>query len=324
MSSQSSWLDRARGLGSGILAGREFVRGVRVFCYHGIVERKTDQRLERNFHTLQDFRNHVDFLCRQRALGLAELECELRAPGFPSRPAAVITFDDGFENNLLAAEVLERAHLPWSLFVTTGAIGGAGAFWPSELSLLLLHGQAAQVTAFGAVWSLRTRPEREQAYAEIRRTLKTCDSEGRTRVIDELRMQFPAGETARLMERFPSFRMLTWNQVHELSASGVEIGSHGVSHELHHAAQPDAVRMRELLDSKNELERRTGKECRAFAFPNGTCQPASSEDLRRAGFDMGFTTVRQAVNEDSDWRLIPRFDPPSSMVSFTRNFYWRT
>ena len=70
-----------------VLTRRE---GVRIFCYHGIVERKTDAHLERNFHLRDTFTEHIRFLRQFRLLSLAELLEELSAKGDDSRPAAVV------------------------------------------------------------------------------------------------------------------------------------------------------------------------------------------------------------------------------------------
>lgn len=307
------WLERARVYAGGLLKPAR--RGLRILCYHGVVERKQDPRLERNFHLLPDFRKHVELLSRRRTVAAAGLEDELRRGKVP---AVMITFDDGYANNLLAAEVLERARLPWSLFVTTNPLDDAGLLWTSEIALLLLHGRAQQVEAFGLSWSLRTRGEREQAYQALRTRLKTAGAEVRSSVMAGLRDQFPSGEGERLRERFPSMRMLRWEQVRQLSAAGVEVGSHGVSHELHHAAQPAAVRWRELSDSKAEVERRLGQPCRAFAFPNGDYNPDSRQEVEQAGYRWAFTTEPRLADADSDFRLLPRLDPPASIPGLAR------
>jgi peptidoglycan/xylan/chitin deacetylase (PgdA/CDA1 family) len=76
-------------------------------------------------------------LRRFRVLSLTELDAELSHPNEKKKPAAVITFDDGFVNNLLAAEILATYHLPCTIFITTVAIGREKSLWtlgkPNEL-----------------------------------------------------------------------------------------------------------------------------------------------------------------------------------------------
>ena len=242
---------------------------IRVLTYHGVVARKTDERLERNLHLVDEFRSQINFLRRFPILGLDEL-IEICAKGRCRRKcAAAITFDDGYVNNLMAAEILEKHRLPWTLFVSTGVIGSGGTIWTVELSLLMLHGEANCIELYGQSWALRTRDEREHSFQAIRSLLKHEPALERRNLMDAIRSQFPSGEPVRLLDRFPGLRILSWDQLSQLAGSGVAIGSHGVDHELHHERQPDLVRLCELVESKATLEKRLGRPCRAFAFPNG-------------------------------------------------------
>lgn len=283
-------------------------------CYHGVVSQKTDNRLERNFHLVADFRKQVEFFRRQGVLALDELTGTLAQCGGSNRRMTVITFDDGYANNLLAAEILAEAKLPWSLFVTTNALGRSKTIWTVELSLLLLHGVCNKLDALGRVWRLETRPEREDAFQTIRHRLKAMPANLRLQAMSSIRAQFPASETERLLEQFPMFRMLIWEEIRQLSEAGVEIGSHGVNHEIHHAAQDSEVRRRELVESKKEIERQLGKPCRFFAFPNGDCCAESAREVEEAGYESAFTTLPGFLRPDSNRFLLPRVSPGGSLA----------
>ena len=112
--------------------------GVGIYCYHGLVQKGQDKQLERNFRSVSDFREHVQFFRRHGVMALDDLTHSLAQGDGSDRRRAVITFDDGYANNLLAAEILAEAKLPWCLFVSTAAMGRQKAIWPVELSLLLL------------------------------------------------------------------------------------------------------------------------------------------------------------------------------------------
>jgi len=296
--------------------------GIRVLAYHGVLEREKDRLLERNFRLLGDFQSHLRFLRRYRVLSLAELVEELRHPKKRDRPAAVITFDDGYANNLLAAEVLAAFRLPWSLFIPTGAVGRDKPIWTVELSLLLLRGASSRLEALNKSWSMEGRRERESAFHEIRHALKTMPSASRLDAMDSLRRQFPEGETLRLLDEFPSMRMLAWEEIVQLRNSGVEIGSHGVNHEIHHAAQPESVRRFEQTESKAVLENRLATRCRFFAYPNGDFVATSDEEVRASGYELAFTTQPGIVKAHFNPYLLPRTEPASSLRAFANQFFW--
>jgi peptidoglycan/xylan/chitin deacetylase (PgdA/CDA1 family) len=288
--------------------------GIEIYFYHGLVQKRQDKQLERNFHLLSDFREHVQFFRRHGVMALDDLTHPLAQRGGSDRRTAVITFDDGYANNLLAAEILAEAKLPWCLFVSTAAMGRQKAMWLVELSLLLLQGRCDRLEALGQAWQLRERKERENAYKAIRYRLKAMPANSCQEAMNEIRGQFPVSEMERLLEQFPAFQMLTWKELRRLAEAGVEIGSHGVDHEIHHSAQDPEVRRRELVESKKEIERQLGRLCRFFAFPNGDYCEHSAQELEAAGYELAFTTRLGFIRRDSNRFLLPRISPGGSVA----------
>ena len=86
------------------------------------------------------FGEQMEYLRRHHAvLSLRKLK-ELLAAGRLPRRAVVLTFDDGYVDNLLHAKpTLERWGLPATFFVTTGNLGQARDYWWGELSRLFLE-----------------------------------------------------------------------------------------------------------------------------------------------------------------------------------------
>jgi peptidoglycan/xylan/chitin deacetylase (PgdA/CDA1 family) len=316
------WIDAARGYLSGRYDKRPERRGIRVLCYHGLVERITDPLLERNFHLLSNFRSHVRFLRRFRILPLAGLAEELSNPKPQRKPLALITFDDGYANNHLAWEILNAARLPWTLFVSTGALAREKLIWTVELSLLLLHGRAESIVSLNQAWSLKSREGRVSAFKAIRSPLKLMGADARREAMDNIRQQFPEGESQRLIHQFPSFRMFTWQEIKGLANAGVAIGSHGVDHEIHHAAQTESVRRRELTQSKAEIEENLGRPCNAFAYPNGDFNPASADDLNACDYELAFALNNDLITPGANPFLLPRLHTPASLEKLSRIFFY--
>jgi peptidoglycan/xylan/chitin deacetylase (PgdA/CDA1 family) len=109
--------------------------------------------------------------------------------------------------------------------------------------------------------------------------------------------------------------MLSWEEIGHLRSSGVEIGSHGVDHEIHHVNQPQAVRWFELTRSKTVLEEKFAGPCRFFAYPNGDFVETSVEEVRSAGYDLAFTTESGVANAHTNPYLLPRINPPELFTS---------
>jgi peptidoglycan/xylan/chitin deacetylase (PgdA/CDA1 family) len=316
-------LDAGRGFLGGVLRGSTRHRGIRVFRYHGVIEKQIDPLLERNQHLLEVFRAQMSYLRKFRVFGLDELLERFEKPNRPWPSAAVVTFDDGFANNRMVADVMHRLRLPWCLFVPVGEIGEQRAMWLDELSLLLVAGDAPKIEVQGTSWSLRNRQEREQAFRQLRPRLKMLSCTETRRTMAEIRAQYPAGECERLIAKFPGLRMLSWKELGELASMGVAIGSHGVYHGMHHAEQPREERLRELSVSRQTLESKLGRPCRAFAFPNGDYVSDSPKEAEDAGYAVAFTTDARAIGPEDSRYLLPRLGAPQSLRRFVSRHWFQ-
>jgi peptidoglycan/xylan/chitin deacetylase (PgdA/CDA1 family) len=316
-------LDAGRGYFGGLLRRATRRKGIRIFRYHGVVTKHVSPLLERNQHNLETFTRQMAYLRRFRVLSLDELLFELGRPGGRSGQAAAVTFDDGFANNLLVADVMARLRLPWTLFVSAGELGGDRTLWFDEFSMLALFGDAPHIEALGAKWPLSNSQERERAFRGIRELLKTLPAALKSETMAAIRCQFPAGESERLLSRFPSLRTLTWAELKQLAAEGVAIGSHGTNHDVHHSSQPREERLRELIESRRELEARLARPCRAFAYPNGDFVPESPEEAASAGYEAAFTTRVAPIDASTSRYLLPRLAAPNSLRRFVYVQWWQ-
>ncbi len=292
-------------------------RPIRVFRYHGVVERLREPVLERRFTPLALFRSHLRLFRVAPVLSLEEIDAVLSGRTQAPRGAAAITFDDGYRNTLTALELLDSIHRPAAVFVAAGPISRQTPLWTVEVPLLLLHGAAACLDALGESFSLSSRPERERALESIRRKLERLPAPDRRQTVDSIREQFPRGESQRLLEAFPSLRMMRWGDVRQACGSGFAIGSRGVEREIHHAAQDPVARRSELWLSRLRIERETGRPCRYFSYPGGACHADSRREVERAGYDLAFSSQQAAVTRTNDRFLLPRLTAagPLSLVS---------
>jgi len=78
--------------------------------------------------------------------------------------------------------------------------------------------------------------------------------------------------------------LLTWPQVGELAAAGLEIGSHSATHVR--LAGADSGRLAaEVGGSRDSLRKQTGAEVSGFAYPYGSMDAAAWQAVRDAGYD---------------------------------------
>jgi peptidoglycan/xylan/chitin deacetylase (PgdA/CDA1 family) len=113
----------------------------------------------------------------------------------------------------------------------------------------------------------------------------------------------------------PPARMLTWDQVRESAAAGVEMGAHSCTHpELD--AVPRARAEREIRDSKHRLEDELGAAVDTFAYPHGYSDATVREFVREAGFTSACAVANALSSERDDpyavARLMLRQDTPAA------------
>jgi peptidoglycan/xylan/chitin deacetylase (PgdA/CDA1 family) len=89
--------------------------------------------------------------------------------------------------------------------------------------------------------------------------------------------------------------MLTWEQVHEMAASGlVEFAPHGVNHKRLRLLSDDEA-FAELVDSKKHLEQESGRTMYSFCYPYGAFDRRVRKLVFRAGYKLDFGT-RKGIN----------------------------
>jgi len=185
----------------------------------------------------------------------------------PSRPV-LITFDDGHRNNLrFALPVLQQKQVTAVCFVLTGEIGACRQTWFEDAYYRLMFSTVKSWTLRnGECWPLQNGQQRAAACGKFFVLCRTLPEREQQEELSSLRDQLPVTRAdAELADRF---EFLSADDVRRLSESGIEIGSHTVSHPILVALQPEDAK-REIADSKAALEKVLGKPVRAFAYPFG-------------------------------------------------------
>jgi peptidoglycan/xylan/chitin deacetylase (PgdA/CDA1 family) len=100
-------------------------------------------------------------------------------------------------------------------------------------------------------------------------------------------------------------RMLTWDEVNEMSQGGIDFGAHTVTHPLL-TYEDQATVEREIREAKRMLEERLHKKVRAFAYPNGDWNTETRRLVVAAGYDWAFTTQPGWCRPSQDSFTVPR------------------
>jgi peptidoglycan/xylan/chitin deacetylase (PgdA/CDA1 family) len=92
-------------------------------------------------------------------------------------------------------------------------------------------------------------------------------------------------------------RPLTWDEVREMHASGIEVGSHTLTHPMLSRVPLDVAR-REISASKRVIEEALSAPVRFFCYPRGDFTPDVTRLVREAGYLAACTTI-PGVNDSA-------------------------
>lgn len=186
----------------------------------------------------------------------------------PPRPV-IVSFDDGYDDNYLNAfPVLRSLEMPATIFVSTGYVGSGKPFWFDLVAHILYHAPTGTMTvkALGITLSLDASVDsRRVAASRLLSALKRVSNAQRLDILDWLEHEHGA---AMRPADFRLSRPLDWNQIREMSATGMEFGSHTVNHPILSRLDDDELRQ-ELTESRRHLERELGKPAPVLAYPVG-------------------------------------------------------
>ena len=242
--------------------------------------------------TPASFAAHVEYLSRNYAvLPLPVVVNTIRQGRVLPPNAVVITFDDGYADNLEAARVLHRNGCSATFYITSGCMADGQPFWPSELRGLIarISRPSIELRAGAAALDLplRTPADRLSAVRQLTKTFKAHP----IAVRESLRVQLREAAGGAPV---PSV-MLTWDQVREMHRLGMTIGAHTVTHpNLPNAGPADASA--EITGSKARLEQEIGATVDMFSYPNGGAEVYFTPELKQVVADAGFAAAATSRN----------------------------
>lgn len=252
-------------------------------------------------------------------MSLTDLLNCLQNRSLPQR-AVVITFDDGYLDNLhYAKPLLEEYEVPATFFITTGFMGRQ--YWWDELAGLLLRSVEMPHTILLSIkgkmfhWTTADleRPiskrngsvKRQRLLMELYNQLLPLSQLERESALDQLRDQL--GTSPQLACHT---RVMRPDEVMSLvDGELVDIGAHTVTHPVL-ADLPAATQRDEISESKKHLETFLQRPVKYFSYPHGSFTDETQKLVREAGLLCGCASHNDVVTSNSSLFYLPRFWVP--------------
>lgn len=263
-----------------------------IFLYHSVVRRQLEVE-DFCFIREEEFRAQVETLKRRfRLVSLTEAARLLDQEAL-EEPTAVVTFDDGFQDNFdVAYPVLAALGVPATIFLCTDLLDTPGALWYCRLHDAITRTSVQELEWGGRRHRLDDGAAKSRTADLLKRELKRLRHPDLEVAVDEitarLELSSDAGADAR-------FRMLSRAAIREMTREKlIELGAHTGSHAI--LARLSAREQRDEIErSLREVGALTGSPCRLFAYPNGRFEDYDGdtlEILRGAGVEVAVTAER--------------------------------
>ena len=285
-------------------------RGVVILMFHGVMDEQAGQQWQPTWprHTPAQLDRILAILGKYYQFVSMDEAVDMLSGKQPLKPySMVLSFDDGYANNLSHAHPVLDAHgAPMILYVCSGMLGNGQPFWIDRLDFALQQQPGPEIiTATGdcrrtldtsrrsllAAGYRAYRQEIKSAYANDYQMLADLASEAE-------RLERQAG--AALSPLYPSDPWSATVTVEQLAEpiDGLTIGSHTVNHVRLTRIDGDAAN-EELGSSKRALERHTGRPCRHFCYPNGDNDEQARHRVAAADYRSAVTST-PGINRPGD------------------------
>lgn len=273
-----------------------------VLMYHGVVDDRWPFA-EKNWLQVKvsKFRKQMEYLKQHYDVVSIDQVNDKRKS---NKPRAVITFDDGYENNYTVAyPILRELGLPATIYVVTGTVDTNHIFWYDRLWLCGLH---------QTIDGLKDKHPRE---IEL--------------VVDEMILphwtKLLTNNEFNILQTFGPLKKL---HIEEMSNSGlITFGSHTHKHEIVTRISFDEFKYT-FLRSLEILKSWNINISNSFCFPNGWFDESHVKYINSSGIEY-IISVGGGAYTSQHSRIVPRFGVgrPDEMASFKTDIsnvqkYW--
>jgi peptidoglycan/xylan/chitin deacetylase (PgdA/CDA1 family) len=297
-----------------------------VLLYHRVADLQSDPQLLAV--SQKHFDEHLNYLVRNFSVvdlvGLRRLSTGYKV----GKPVIGITFDDGYVDNYQnALPILERYHVPATIFATAGMIGRNCEFWWDELERIILRPPKLPSRIEIEIGSTRLdyslsdsehladenwditqdRPtgSRQALYLDLCRLFKPLDHADKERGLDKLRKWADLSAEPR-----GGYRAMSQEELKSTIRGGlVSVGGHTMTHPQLSSLSNER-QFEEIAESRKVLESILSCEVKVFAYPYGATEDFnqySSQAVREAGYSIACANVMgKWTSETCDYHL-PRF-----------------
>lgn len=277
---------------------------LRILAYHGVDVEKPGINDDGFMVPPEVFADQLKHVAKYfTPVSLDEVVSSVRNNKPWSENAVLVTFDDGYLNNVeVAAPILAKLGMSAVFFVTTGFIDGVCQPWWYVLRNWIVKAGASHVGEPPGFTGVKAESTVE-SIVHWEHYLKGLTAADRNREIDELGVRLNLAADS-------IYPFMSWDQLRSLKEMGHAVAPHTVSH-INLGAETQRVVVSEVEASIQRIEEELGVKPLAYSYPYGRgsdIQPAVLSVLKDQGVEVGVTTVHGFNVQETDSLLLKRLN----------------
>lgn len=273
-----------------------------VLCYHRVTDQTDD--LFNCCVTPKHFAEHLEVL---RGLDVVHPFTRLldahQPHKWPGRRTAIVTFDDGYADNIFnAAPLLAQHCMPAVFYIFTGWMTPPSEAWWDRLQNAIFNAATLPpILHLPGIDEEIATSNRTTLFHSIYLLLRNRGVKAREEILARLEAS-PRNMQVRL-----THRPMNPDELRQLAAQpGIHIGAHTVSHSYLPSLTP-ADQQFEIAASREWLECELGRPIKDFSYPHGGIDAGARAAAAAAGMETGVTCEERATRAGNDPLSIPRF-----------------
>jgi peptidoglycan/xylan/chitin deacetylase (PgdA/CDA1 family) len=282
-----------------------------VLMYHRAIEPKDAVGLQSGMYVYKDvFEKQIEYLSSHYQIRkVSEFASGIERSEVYSSNDLLITIDDGWRDNYTNAfPILKKHDAGAAIFLAVNFIGTKYRFWFQEISSILSQpdikldqlAKAVRTVLKKYPDSLIARELLNENIASLLadrdrfiEILKYFDAKITLEIADEARKLSGNNPIKDSEER----QILNWDEIRVMEQSGIEFGSHGLTHSLLDSLDT-AEAFRELVESKKTIEENLEKSVCSFTYPNGNYNGDIETLVEKSGYACAFIVGKNPANQN--------------------------
>jgi peptidoglycan/xylan/chitin deacetylase (PgdA/CDA1 family) len=238
-----------------------------------------------------------------------------------TRPKVLLTFDDGWLDNLTVAQPhMASIGARACFFVPTRLTGQRQPFWPEKLVGLIQEAKRKgcldrlQRNTYSLTPAIQTpRPNFNAESNDVEAYLtffKQLPPNTQDEAINTLITSLQLHRDHAAEGPDPMEQIMTWNQIRFMVQAGHKIGSHGCTHAILPLLPLSQSRM-ELVNSMSDLDDQipqTRGSAPWLSYPNGSASAFLTCAARAQGYQYAFTNTAGRWSSSSPAHMVPRIN----------------